>query len=214
MQQRHYTIVDRGCAVVDNFMRTVFGIPQASGRDDPADSYQQQPLNRYQRRQSAALMRVNHCGEVCAQALYQGQLLTVRQRRTQRQLEQAAIEENDHLLWCENRLTALGSHKSYLNAFFYICSFATGAIAGLLGDKWSLGFLHETEKQVEEHLTDYLNRLPQDDQKSRAVMLQMRQDEKQHASLAQQSGGENLPVVIKQAMVRLEKVMTMTTYYL
>jgi ubiquinone biosynthesis monooxygenase Coq7 len=158
-------------------------------------------------------MRVNHSGEVCAQALYQGQALTARLPVVRERMEQAALEENDHLAWCEQRLHELGSHKSYLNPAWYAGSFAIGALAGLIGDKWSLGFLAETERQVVRHLEGPLGSLPPDDLKSRAILEQMHTDEAQHATLAVESGGAALPPSIRGLMQSVSKVMTGTAYW-
>jgi ubiquinone biosynthesis monooxygenase Coq7 len=158
-------------------------------------------------------MRVNHCGEVAAQALYQGQALTARLETVRERMEQAALEENDHLEWCERRVKALGGHLSYLNPLWYLGSFAIGAVAGAVGDKWSLGFVAETEKQVIAHLEDHLDRVSQNDKKSRAVLEQMKIDEAHHGAVARAAGGAELPGPIKQLMGLASRVMTRTAYW-
>lgn len=211
---RHYTPADDLIEQVDQALRTLFGRPHTTGRTNPAA---QQPteseLDARSRLKSARLMRVNHSGEVCAQALYQGQALTARLDQVRERMEQAAREENDHLLWCEQRLQALGSHTSYFNPLFYLGSLALGAGAGLLGDKWSLGFVAETERQVVDHLEDHLQRMSPADKASRAILEQMQRDEAQHGSVAVEAGAAELPSPVKQLMRLMSKVMTHTTYW-
>ena len=153
-------------------------------------------------------MRVNHAGEVCAQALYQGQALTARGQQTRSQMEQAAEEENDHLIWCRHRVHELGGHTSLLNPLWYTGSLAIGAFSGLLGDRWSLGFLAETERQVVKHLDGHLQRLPEDDEKSRAILKQMKIDEGEHCTTALDAGGSELPVPARKLMTLVSRVMT------
>lgn len=171
-------------------------------------------LNSTEKRHAAALMRINHCGEVCAQALYNGQALTTKNPQTVRALEQASKEETEHLAWCERRIQELGGRTSLLNPIWYVSSFTLGAIAGALGDKWNLGFLAETERQVGAHLNEHLDALPANDDKSRAILEQMKIDEAQHAATAIHLGGAELPSPIKAAMQGMSKVMTSTTYHL
>jgi ubiquinone biosynthesis monooxygenase Coq7 len=159
-------------------------------------------------------MRINHTGEVCAQALYQGQALTAKLPDVRAQLERAAQEENDHLDWCAHRLEQLGSHKSLLNPLWYAGSFAIGALAGAAGDKWSLGFVVETERQVENHLDEHLSQLPAHDEKSRAILQQMKEDEVNHANLALAAGGAPLPAPVKAGMQLTSKLMTKTVYWI
>ena len=170
-------------------------------------------LSKEEKQQAAALMRVNHSGEVCAQALYQGQALTARDPAVQMQLQQAAQEETDHLAWTARRVQNLGGRLSLLNPLWYGGSLALGMAVGLLGDKWNLGFLVETERQVGAHLHGHLNRLPQQDEKSLAVVTQMVEDEVQHADMAMQLGGAELPLPVKMAMKGASKVMTKTAYW-
>ena len=158
-------------------------------------------------------MRINHCGEVCAQALYQGQALTAKLPEVREKMEQAATEENDHLQWCADRLKELDSHTSFFNPFWYVSSFSIGAVAGLLGDKWSLGFVAETEYQVVRHLQSHLDELPENDKKSRAVIEQMKEDELHHATVAIEAGGAELPTPVKLAMRSMAKVMTKSVYW-
>ena len=169
-------------------------------------------LSETERSHAAGLMRVNHVGEVCAQALYQSQKLLARDSHIQEMLNHSAQEEMDHLAWCEARVKELGSHTSYLNPFWYAGSFAIGLIAGLAGDKWSLGFVAETEKQVENHLQSHLETLPENDQQSRAIVQQMRLDEIEHGKDAIDAGGVVLPPVIQKLMEASSKLMTSTAY--
>ena len=158
------------------------------------------------------MMRVNHAGEVCAQALYQGQALTARRKETRDQMKQASDEENDHLAWCRQRLKELGGHTSLLNPLWYTGSFAIGAVSGLIGDKWSLGFLAETEHQVVNHLERHLQKLPPDDSKSRLILEQMKLDEAQHETSAHNAGAADLPEPVKKLMELASIVMTTTAY--
>ena len=166
------------------------------------------------RRRSAALMRVNHAGEVAAQALYAGHAIAARNAGVRASMLQAAAEESDHLYWCETRVRELGSHVSYLTPVWYAGSFAIGAVAGLSGDKWNLGFVMETERQVVEHLDKHLELLPEQDHKSRTILQQMRRDEQQHASVAQAAGAVELPRPLKIMMRCCAKVMTGSAYWL
>ena len=159
-------------------------------------------------------MRINHAGEVAAQGLYQGQALTAKLPEVREKMERAALEENDHLAWCKQRTTELGTHTSLLDPLWFTGSAAIGAVAGILGDKWSLGFVAETEHQVINHLDEHLSRLPAQDDKSRAILEQMRVDEGQHATVAIQAGGEALPPPVKKLMSLTSKVMTRTAYWI
>jgi ubiquinone biosynthesis monooxygenase Coq7 len=167
-----------------------------------------------QRRLSASLMRVNHSGEICAQALYQGQALTARNPRAKAALEQAAREETEHLAWTEGRIEELGGRKSLLNPVWYAGSFALGALAGLAGDRWNLGFLAETERQVVTHLEGHLGRLPEEDARSRAIVEKMKEDEARHATSAVGHGAAELPEPAKAAMRLSSKVMTETAFWI
>ena len=205
--------LDKFIVGFDKGLRTLFA-PAQTLRKVPADALPDAALDDTQRRTSAALMRVNHSGEICAQALYQGQALTARDASAKQALEQAAQEETEHLAWTERRIAELGGSKSVLNPLFYAGSFAIGALSGLLGDKWNLGFLAETERQVVRHLEGHLERLPADDHKSRAIVEQMRDDEAGHATSAVNHGGVELPAPVKAAMKASSKVMTNTAYWL
>lgn len=165
-----------------------------------------------EKKHAAGLMRINHSGEVCAQALYQGQALTARDPLVQQKLQQAAQEETEHLAWTSKRVHELGGHLSVLNPLWYTGSLALGAFAGMLGDKWNLGFLAETEHQVGGHLQSHLDKLPQQDVKSRAVVQQMYADETQHSEMAKQLGGAELPVPVKKLMQASSKVLTHAAY--
>jgi ubiquinone biosynthesis monooxygenase Coq7 len=212
MSTRHYTPADRLALGLDQALRTVFGRPQTTERANPAQDIDDCELDDRERRHVAGLMRINHVGEVCAQALYQGQATTARLDTVRDKMERAAQEENDHLAWCEQRLDELGSHKSYMNPLWYAGSFAIGAAAGMAGDKWSLGFVVETERQVVRHLEKHLARLPAQDEKSRAILEQMKVDEAHHATTALQAGGAELPAPIKNAMSISSKLMTTLAY--
>jgi ubiquinone biosynthesis monooxygenase Coq7 len=185
-----------------------------SVRPHPDENVQETELSAEEKRHALGLMRVNHCGEVCAQALYNGQSLTAKNPQIVDALQQASKEETEHLAWCEKRIHALGGHTSLLNPLWYAGSFTLGAIAGAIGDKWNLGFLAETEHQVGAHLEKHLHELPASDEKSRAILEQMKTDEAQHADTAIGLGGAELPAPIKAAMKQMSKVMTSTTYYL
>jgi len=204
---------DRLIIEFDKGLRTLFA-PAASVRPLPGKQLDEAQLNEAEKKLAAALMRVNHSGEICAQALYQGQALTARNPVAKAALEQAAQEETEHLNWCETRIHELGSHTSYLNPLWYAGSFAIGALAGILGDKWSLGFVAETERQVVRHLEGHLQRLPAEDGKSRTILEQMRDDEGRHATVAIESGGAELPEPVRQAMRCSSKFMTRTTYWI
>ncbi len=214
MTSRNYSPFDQLLMQVDKAVRTVFGSAPTTERSNPADAYPDTELNAEEQRRVAGLMRVNHAGEVSAQALYQGQAVTAKLAEVRGKMERAALEENDHLAWCEQRLGDLGSHTSILNPLWFAGSFAIGALAGRAGDKWSLGFVVETERQVVKHLEEHLERLPAQDQKSRAILEQMKEDEAHHATTALQAGGAELPEPVKQLMKLTSKVMTTTAYYL
>lgn len=190
---------DRLLTAFDNSLRTIF-VPARMSRPDPTVGVPEADLGENEKREVESLMRVNHVGEVCAQALYQGQALTARNPEARAALEEAAREETDHLAWCESRLNELGGRKSLLNPVWYAGSFALGAVAGALGDKWNLGFLAETERQVEAHLDEHLQKLPVHDARTRAIVEQMKTDEMRHAETAVQHGGVELPMPVKLAM--------------
>lgn len=196
----------------DKGLRSLFSQAH-SVRPHPDAGVQETELCDREKHLSAALMRVNHCGEICAQALYQGQALTARDAEVQKKLGEAATEETEHLAWTAQRVRELGGRVSLLNPLWYSGSLAIGAFAGMMGDKWNLGFLAETERQVGMHLQSHLSKLPLDDHKSRAVVQQMYVDETQHAEMASALGGAELPVPVKLAMQLGGKVMTQTSYW-
>lgn len=206
-------MLDRLIIEFDRTLRTLLADAQ-SVRPHPDAKLVDAPLQDAEKKEAAALMRVNHTGEVCAQALYNGQSLTTRNPQTVEALRQASREETEHLAWCDKRIGELGGRKSLLNPLFYSGSFALGAMAGALGDKWNLGFLAETERQVGRHLDEHLQRLPAQDVKSRAILEQMRTDEAEHAATAVAHGAAELPKPAKAAMQLVSKVMTRTAYYL
>ncbi len=199
--------------VIDNALRTVFA-RAASRRPYPDAGLPEVDMSESEKRHAAGLMRINHSGEVCAQALYQGQALTARNPEAARALREASEEETEHLAWCERRLEELGSRKSLLNPLWYAGSFALGSLAGALGDKWNLGFLAETERQVEGHLDGHLDLLPAQDVKSRAIVAQMKADEIKHAETAIAHGGAELPAPVKTAMRLTSRVLTVAAYRL
>lgn len=211
---RHLTSLDQFILQTDHALRTIFGRPHTTERPNPADGIADSPLNETERRLSAGLMRVNHAGEVSAQALYQGQALTARLEEVRQGMQRAADEENDHLAWTEQRLQELSSNKSVLNPIWYGGSFLIGAFAGILGDKWSLGFVAETEHQVIRHLDSHIRKLPAQDIRSSSILQQMKIDEAHHATLALEGGGAELPWPVKKLMSAMSKVMTTSAYYI
>lgn len=199
---------------VDNALRTLFPPAQRiSTRPSPAKQLADTPLSRKEKKHVAGLMRVNHAGEVCAQALYQGQALTAQLTHIKKQMSDAAAEETDHLAWCEERLAELDSKPSILNPLWYSGSLILGALAGLAGDKISLGFVAETERQVSSHLQRHLKKLPANDKKSEAILIKMKEDEEQHATTALKAGAIELPYMVKQLMRVVSKLMTKSAYY-
>jgi len=204
--------LDRLIIEFDKGLRTL--LAQAhSARPFPDAGLPEAELSEAEKRHAAALMRINHSGEICAQALYQGQALTAHDPVIQEKLQQAAHEETEHLAWTAKRVHELGGHLSVLNPLWYTGSLALGAVAGLLGDKWNLGFLAETERQVGGHLQGHLASLPPQDERSRAVVQQMYADETQHSEMAKRMGGAELPEPVKQLMQASSKVMTKTVYW-
>lgn len=203
--------IDRLIIGFDRALRTLCG-PAVSLRPVPGENLPDLELSTVEKRHAAALMRVNHSGEVCAQALYQGQVLTVRDDAIRKTLESAAAEETEHLAWTAQRIDELGGRVSVLNPLFYAGSFAIGALSGLLGDKWNMGFLTETERQVEGHLDGHLEQLPAQDQRSRAIVAQMKEDEARHANTALAHGAAQLPEPVKLAMRISSRLMTVSAY--
>ena len=214
MGARNFTTTDVFFLLADDALTTLFGSPRTTGRDDPGATMDEGRLSSFEKAQSARLMRVNHSGEVCAQALYRSQALTARSDALKKRMIQAAREENDHLRWCEDRIKTLGGKKSLLNPIWYAGSFALGAVAGLIGDRWNLGFLAETERQVEMHLEGHLQRLPANDFRSQAVIRQMKEDEANHATAALEAGATELPDSIKGLMRVGSQIMTKTSHWL
>lgn len=214
MMDRNHSFADRIIAQLDIGVQALFGRPLGTGRPYPANELAEPELNEKERVESARLMRVNHCGEICAQALYHGQAITARDPSLAQALERAAAEEKDHLAWCKQRLGQLGGHTSYLNPLFYVGSFGIGALAGATGDRWSLGFLAQTEKQVVQHLSKHLQRLPRRDEPSRAIVEQMKLDEDGHAIAAREAGAARLPRPLRRLMRLSSRVMTESTYWI
>ena len=211
---RHISFLDNIIIECDKALKTVAGKPETTARKTPGVDIKEAELTQAEQVLSSRLMRVNHAGEVSAQALYQGQALTAKLADVKQAMEQAALEENDHLVWCQQRLHYFGSHTSVLNPLWYVGSFAMGAVAGKIGDKWSLGFVAETEKQVFQHLDEHLEQMSQTDLKSRAVLEQMKIDELHHGTIAVEAGGAELPTPVKWLMGLMSKVMTKSSYWL
>ena len=216
MDKRNYNQFDNIISLLENGLRTVFSTPQGS-RENPAQDIQETELTELsdaEQKLAGRLMRINHCGEVAAQGLYQGQAMTAKLPYVREKMEQAAEEENDHLNWCSTRIKELGTQTSLLNPVWYVGSLGIGAFAGLLGDKWSLGFVAETECQVVKHLDEHLIKISDKDQKSRAILEQMRIDESKHATTALEAGGAELPAPVKGMMQLMSKVMTKSAYWI
>lgn len=202
---------DNAIIEIDKFFKTLFHKP-ISTRPHPDNSISDQEFTSAEKKHIIGLMRINHCGEVCAQGLYQGQALTARDKSNQQALDHAAYQETEHLAWTEQRIHELGGKTSLLNPLFYVGSLAIGVSAGILGDEWNLGFLEETEKQVEAHLSDHLEKLPEHDNKSRAILEQMKVDEIEHAHMAHDFGAAELPTPVKALMKLTSKIMTASVY--
>ena len=207
---RRLSVLDKLLSELDQSMRTVHAVAPSSERDiSLGDLSEVADLTNAERKQAASLMRINHAGEVSAQGLYRGQALTAKDPVIKAQMEESAAEENDHLNWCESRINALGSHKSYLNPVWYWGSFGIGALAGKAGDRWSLGFVKETEDQVTKHINHHLQTLPAADKASHSVLLQMKEDEQHHADVAQNAGAAKLPWPVRKVFMPITaKVMT------
>ncbi|TNC87997.1 2-polyprenyl-3-methyl-6-methoxy-1,4-benzoquinone monooxygenase [Thalassolituus sp.] len=210
--KRRYSLFDQVIRQADQALRTLVPGAATAERSSPAEQREFTEMSEEERKHAAGLMRINHTGEVCAQALYQGQALTARLPEVRDAMEEAAREEVDHLVWCENRIKDLGSHTSRLNPAFYALSFGIGAVAGKISDRMSLGFVAATEEQVCKHLSHHMSSLPVQDEKSKAVLLQMLEDEARHATHALDAGGLRFPLPVKLGMSALSKVMTKTTY--
>ena len=211
---KNHSFLDHCLLQFDQALRTCVPSSSLATRPSPADPVAEEELSAAEKKHIIGLMRINHTGEVCAQALYAGQAATARLDEVRDSMDHAAQEEADHLAWCDERLKELDSHPSLLNPFWYGLSFGMGAIAGLAGDKWSLGFVAETEDQVCKHLEDHLTKLPEQDGKSKAILEQMIKDERQHGETAKEAGGADLPLPVKQAMASMAQVMKKTTYHI
>lgn len=210
---RHYSPLDRLLIEVQHALGTSLGQARAE-RANPAGNLHEPRLDASDRRHAAGLMRINHTGEVCAQALYVGQAAVARDATTRKQLEHAAQEETDHLAWCAERLAELDSRPSLFNPLFYAGSYAIGLVAGLRGDGWNLGFVVETERQVEAHLDEHLGQLPAGDERSRAILRVMKADEARHADQAQAAGARILPAPIPRLMAFSSRLMKLVAYRL
>ena len=208
------SFTDRLITEFDRGLRTLTHTNRSAQRPNPGDSLPEGDLNEQDRTTAGRMMRVNHAGEVAAQGLYHGQALTAHNRDTLQRMQQSASEEEDHLAWCEQRLEELQTPRSMIGPLWYFGSYAIGATAGLFGDRWSLGFVAETETQVEQHLTEHLDRLPTHDDKSRAILQQMKTDEQQHGEAARNLGGAELPKPVCSAMQLVSKVMTTGAYWI
>jgi ubiquinone biosynthesis monooxygenase Coq7 len=212
-QERQASLADQFVGIADRALRSMTGTT-TTGRTNPAAQQDDGPLQPDHRRHAARLMRVNHSGEVAAQALYHGQAMTARLEQVRETMERSAAEESDHLAWCEQRISELGGRRSLLNPLWYAGSFTIGALAGIAGDRWSLGFVAETERQVVQHLDGHLDSLPESDSRSRAILEQMREDEAEHGETASQAGGVELPQPIPLLMTAVSKVMTRAAYWI
>lgn len=211
---RDFSLIDNFFIHADLARKTLCVQPKEHQRTYPAKNSIENNLSEQEKKHAAGLMRVNHAGEVCAQALYQGQALTTRSYFIKEKMQEAADEELDHLAWCNQRLYELNSHTSYLNLFWYCGALSIGLVAGMIGDRWSLGFLAETEEQVVQHLESHLGALPQQDEKSRTIVEQMHEDESKHRDMAFEAGAADLPGFIKIMMAMSSKVMTKLAYYI
>ena len=201
-------------AGIDNALRGMSPVATRPARPNPAAGVDDAALSDDEARHAAGLMRVNHAGEVAAQGLYQGHAAVARDADVEQQMRAAADEELDHLAWCEARLTELDAQPSQLRPLWYAGAFAIGALSGVVGDKWSLGFIEETEKQVSDHLRGHLSKLPENDARSRAIVRQMREEEEIHGANASKAGAAELPAPAKDLMRACAKVMTRTAYWI
>jgi len=215
---RAYSVTDNICLRADKLLRFLSGNLSLleQHRENPASKIPEtkSTLTPSEIKHVASFMRVNYTGEVCAQALYQGQALTTKNHELRVKLENAGLEEQDHLYWCQSRIHDLNSHVSYLNPVFYAGSLLLGMAAGAFGDEWNLGFLQETENQVVKHLEYHLKNLPEQDTKTKVILETMRQEEQSHAGVAKNAGAKELPLVIKKLMSLVSKIMTKTTYWI
>lgn len=210
---RHHSLLDKLILQLDAAIATSFHAPNPNPRPNPAANTPETKLSTAEKKHSAGLMRVNHAGEVCAQALYRGQAITARSEEIKNQMAQSGEEEKDHLAWCQERLTELNSRPSLLSFVWYTGSFALGLVAGAMGDRWSLGFLAETEKQVSQHLESHLHTLPLSDHKSSTIIEQMKAEELAHQRSAEELGAAPLPNLVQTIMRWTSKIMTTIAYH-
>ena len=208
-----YSFTDRLIVEFDRGLRTLTQSNRTMQRPNPAEHLAEADFSEQDRISAGRLMRVNHAGEIAAQGLYHGQALTARDQATLQRMQISAYEEADHLAWCEQRLEELQTPRSMIGPIWYFGSYAIGATAGLFGDRWSLGFVAETETQVEQHLTEHLDRLPSQDDKSRAILQQMKSDEQMHGEAARKLGGEDLPGPVRRSMQWMANVMKAGAYW-
>ncbi|MGY6588770.1 MAG: 2-polyprenyl-3-methyl-6-methoxy-1,4-benzoquinone monooxygenase [Wenzhouxiangella sp.] len=209
---RAYSLIDRLLAEADQALRVSIGPAPAVENPSPAAGLEDNPLDDAQRRLTIGLMRVNHTGEVCAQALYAGQAATARSDHVRTEMAEAAREEEDHLAWCAERLDQLDGRPSLLNPLWYASSYSIGALAGFAGDQWSLGFVEATERQVESHLDHHLEQLPENDLRSRAIVARMKEDEARHADMAVEQGARRLPTPVQGIMALTAGIMKVVAY--
>ena len=209
---RRFSPIDRIIHRLDEALRLSTGVTPSPARPNPAGDQADAELDEATRQHVAGLMRINHTGEICAQALYAGQAVTARSAEVREEMQKASDEEIDHLAWCQQRLEELDSRPSLLNPLWYAGSFAIGAVAGLAGDGWSLGFLKETENQVEAHLQDHLDQIPPEDARTQAILDQIKTDEAKHADMAQEAGARDLPEPIRRAMALTAGFMKTLAY--
>ena len=211
---RHISTLDRVIIEVEHGLRTCFVKPPTGARPYPAEQAQDKEIDEQETRHISGLMRVNNAGEVAAQGLYRGQAATARTEQVKRNMLHAAEEENEHLNWCQTRLEELGARRSLMDPFWYLGSYAIGFGAGLIGDKWSLGFVEQTEIQVTDHLQKHLDQLPEQDQRSERILRQMKDDEMRHAENARSAGAADLPKPIQTLMSLTSKIMTRSAYHI
>lgn len=214
MGKRQYSKLDNIIMQIDVLLRDSSKSSEHSTREYPGDLYPHSDLNEQEKRHVSGLMRINHAGEISAQALYKAQAMTAIDDELKDSMKQSAYEESSHLKWCERRLDELGGRTSYLSPIWYFGSFGIGVVAGCFGDKLNLGFIAETEYQVVKHLDSHLEQLPKNDERSRAILEQMRKDELHHAKTAETSGAKNLPKEVRFIMTLVSKIMTKTAYYI
>lgn len=212
MNDRQPTLIDHFLGSIDSGLKTLSKSAKSTGRAYPAKGVQEAQLSDKERSHAAGLMRINHTGEICAQALYEGQAMMARDEVIKAKLKEAAAEEGDHLKWCQRRINELGESSSKLDPLFYAGAFSLGAVASFAGDKWNMGFLAETERQVEAHLETHIDKLPEGDLRSRAIVEQMKIDEAEHAQMAVDNGAAELPAPISSLMRMSANIMKFFAY--